>query len=63
MVNNNPTTAQVAVENAARLLRNREAGLIRTYGTTSTDAIPLATAWTELARVMVAVEQMPKVED
>lgn len=57
------TTAEEAAENAARLLRNREAGLTRTHGSTNTETISLATAWTELARVMVAVNKMAKEED
>lgn len=43
-----------AVKNAARLLRNREQGLRNTYGTANSDAIPLAVAWTDLARVIAA---------
>lgn len=43
-----------AIKNAARLLRNREEGLRRTYGTVNSDALPLAIAWTDLARVITA---------
>ena len=49
------TTFTSAVENAARLLRNRENGLRNTYGNANSDAIPLAIAWTDLARVISSV--------
>lgn len=45
------TTKTEMIENAARLLRNKENAQIRTYGSAATVSLELAVAWTELARV------------
>ena len=51
-----------AIENAARLLRNRENSLRNTYGNANSDALPLAAAWTDLARVISSDPATPTEE-
>ena len=45
-------TFETAVENAARLLRNRENGLVRTYGSSGSEAVSIAAGWSDLARTL-----------
>ena len=46
------TTFDVAVENAARMLRIREEKVRVTFGSVGNEAMELAAAWTELAHVL-----------
>jgi len=56
------TTTKEAIDNAARILRTREQGLVKTYGTVGNEAVSLAKGWAALARAVAYSESVSEVQ-